>query len=208
MQQAIDTFKLNIDSVKQLDAIYLYLEQNNIGKTLDLSEILRAEIVLAVSALDNFISDLLLFGLVINFELRRPLNNEFAKFRLDMQTVMNILNGPSQRDKALILGDYIRKYNEGNSYQKPGNIVSTLKLLGINDLWNKLAPILGISNPSDVSKELEIIVWNRNKIAHEADFDHLTQSKRPRDRTTTLQAIEFIDNLGKAIFGIVSTEAS
>jgi hypothetical protein len=205
MQQAIDTFKLNIDSVKQLDAIYQYLEQNNVGKTLDLSEILRAEIVLAVSAMDNFISDLLLIGLVENFEQRKPLSNEFAKFRLDMQTVMNILNEPSQREKSAILGEYVRKFNEGNAYQEPKNIANTLKLLGITELWNKVSTIMSISNPADVSKELEIIVWNRNKIAHEADFDHLSQKKRQRDRPTTLHAVDFIEKLCNAIYTIATT---
>lgn len=205
MQQAIDTFKLNIDSVKQLDAIYQYLEQNNVGKILDLSEILRAEIVLAVSAMDNFISDLLLIGLVENFEQRKPLSNEFAKFRLDMQTVMNILNEPSLKEKSAILGEYVRKFNEGNAYQEPNNIANTLKLLGITDLWNKVSPIMDISNPADVSNELKNIVWNRNKIAHEADFDHLLQKKRQRDRLTTLHAVNFIDKLCDAIYKIVTT---
>jgi len=205
MQQAIDTFKLNIDSVKQLDGIYQYLEHNNVGKILDLSEILRAEIVLAVSAMDNFISDILLIGLVENFEQRKPLSNEFAKFRLDMQTVMSIINEPSQREKAAILGEYVRKFNEGNSYQKPENIANTLKLLGINNLWNKVSVIMDIKNPADVSKELEIIVWNRHKIAHEADINPTTLRKYPRVREDTFKAVEFIEKLCNAIFIIVTT---
>ncbi|WP_027003576.1 HEPN domain-containing protein [Hugenholtzia roseola] len=205
MEQAIETFKLNIDSVKQLDAIYLYLEASNVGKNLDLSEILRAEIVLAVSAMDNFISDLLLIGLVDNFEQRKPLSSEFAKFRLDMKTVVRIMEEPSQREKAAILGEYIRKFNEGNSYQEPKNIVSTLKLLGITDLWNKVSVIMEIRNPADVSKELENIVWNRNKIAHEADFNPLTLKKYPRVREDTVKAVEFIEKLCKAIYEIATS---
>lgn len=204
MQQAINTFISNIDSVKQLDAIYQYLEQQNIGKTLDLSEILRAEIVLAVSAMDNFISDLLLIGLVENFEQRKSLSAEFAKFRLDMQTVMRILDESSQIGKSNILKQYIQKYNQSNSYQKPSNIVSTLKLLGISDLWNKVSPIMGINNPADISNELEIIVWNRDKIAHEADLDEY-KNKRSRDRVTTFHAVEFIEKLCCAIYRIATS---
>lgn len=203
MQQAIETFKLNIESVKQLDIIYQYLEQNNI-KSLDLSEILRAEIVLAVSALDNFISDVLHIGLVQTFEKNNPLTPAFSKFQVDMDTLVKILYEPSQREKSLILGEYIRKFNERNSYQKPDNIVNSLKLLGVSDLWNKLAVLLSIKNPDDVRKELENIVTQRHKIAHEADFDYLTQRKRPRDKASTFQAIEFIENLCIAIHKIVS----
>ncbi len=208
MQQAIDTFKLNIDSVKQLDAIYQYLEQNDVGKTLDLSEILRAEIVLAVSAMDNFISDTLHFGLVHTFEGNRVIPSDFVKpfndFQVDMQTLVQIINAPSPNDKSLILGEYIRKVNSKNPYQDPKQIESALLLLGIKQLWTKLGVELS-QKGDDVRRELANIVWQRHKIAHEADFDHLTQRKRPRDRETTLQAIEFIDKLCKAIYQIVTT---
>ena len=58
-------------------------------------------------------------------------------------------------------------------------------------------------NGNDVKAELANIVWQRHKIAHEADFDHLTQSKRPRDRASTFQAIAFIEKLCIAIHEIV-----
>ena len=205
MQQTIDTFKLNIESVKQLDIIYQYLEQENI-KNLDLSEILRAEIVLAVSALDHFISDILHIGLVKTFEEEKPLTTAFSKFQVDMKTLVKIVNEPSQKEKSLILGEYIRKFNEGNSYQKPSNIANSLKLLGVNELWNKLSGPLSIKNPDEIQKELENIVTQRHKIAHEADFDHLTQKKRPRDKITTFQAVQFIERLCIAIHEIVSNE--
>jgi len=205
MQQAIDTFKLNIDSVKQLDAIYQYLEHKNVGKALDLSEILRAEIVLAVSAMDNFISDVLHFGLVHTFEGNRVIP-DFAKpfndFQVDMQTLVQIINAPSPNDKSLILGEYIRKVNSKNPYQDPKQIESALLLLGIKQLWTKLGIELSTKG-EDVRRELANIVWQRHKIAHEADFDHLIQKKRTRDRATTLQAIEFIEKLCNAIYKIV-----
>jgi RiboL-PSP-HEPN len=207
MQQAIDTFKLNIESVKQLDIIYQYLEQNNI-KTLDLSEILRAELVLAVSALDNFISDVLYIGLVETFEGNRNIpadfDRPFNEFQVDMQTLTQIVNAPNPNDKSLILGNYIRKINSKNPYQDPKQIESALLLLGVKQLWIKLGTELSVK-PKDLKDGLANIVWQRHKIAHEADFDHLTQKKRPRDRATTLQAIEFIEKLCSAIHGIVST---
>lgn len=206
MQQATDTFKLNIESVKQLDIIYQYLDQNNIT-TLDLSEILRAEIVLAVSALDNFISDVLHIGLVQTFEGNRNIPTDFAKpfneFQVDMQTLTQIINAPSPNDKSLILGNYIRKINSKNPYQDPKQIESALLLLGIKQLWTKLGTELTVK-PEDLKRELANIVWQRHKIAHEADIDHLTLSKRPRDRASTFQAIEFIEKLCGAIHKVVT----
>jgi hypothetical protein len=209
MQQAIDTFKLNIDSVKQLDAIYQYLEQHNLHKTLDLSEILRAEIVLAVSALDCFISDALHIGLVKTFEGNRVLPTELTKsfneFQVDMKTLIEIVNAPSPSDKSLALGNYIRKINSKNPYQDPKQIENALLLLGIKQIWTKLGTAMSITG-TEVKAELANIVWQRHKIAHEADFDYLTQRKRPRDRVSTFQAIEFIEKLCIAIHNIVISE--
>ena len=208
MKQAIDTFKLNIDSVKQLDTIYQYLEQNNI-KTLDLSELLRAEIVSAVSALDSFISDILHIGLLEIFEKKRIIPPDslkyFNEFQLDMESLIQIIDAQDSNEKSLILGKYIRKANSRNTYQDPRKIESALNLLGIRQLWSKLGADLSIK-AEDLKKELASIVWQRNKIAHEADFDHLIQSKRPRDRASTLHAISFIEKLCMGIYTIVNKE--
>ena len=205
MQRAINTFKLNIESVKQLDIIFQHLEQNNV-KTLDLSEILRAEIVLAVSALDNFISNIVYFGLLQTFEGSKIIPEDLIKpyndIQLDMKTVVEIMNASNPDEKSIILGNYIMKVNSKKPYQDPKQIESALLLLGIKQLWTKIGITLSM-NAEDVKKELANIVWQRHKIAHEADFDYLTQSKRTRDRITTLKAIEFIEKLCSEIYNIV-----
>ncbi len=205
MQRAIDTFKLNIESVKQLDVIFQHLEQNNV-RTLDLSEILRAEIVLAVSALDNFISSIIHIGLVQTFEGTKVIPDEFIKpyndIQIDMKTVVEIMNATNSSDKSAFLGNYIMKINSKKPYQDPKQIESALLLLGIKQLWTKIGATLSMS-ADDVKNELANIVWQRHKIAHEADFDYLTQSKRVRDRTTTLKAIDFIEKLCYEIYNIV-----
>lgn len=208
MQQAINTFKLNMSSVKQIDVIYQYLEQNNV-KTIDLSELLRAEIVLSVSALDNFISDVLHLGLVKTFEGNILIPTDFAKpfndFQIDMQTLMQITNAGTSCEKSSCLSNYIRKVNSKNPYQDPRQIESALILLGIRNLWTKLGAELSMKG-DDIKRELANIVWQRHKIAHEADFDHLTQSKRIRDRQPTLQAMDFLEKLCASIYSIVKSE--
>lgn len=205
MNQAIDTLKLNIQSVKHIDIVYQYLSNNNI-KTIDLSELLRAEIVLAVSALDNFISDILLFGLVETFEGKRNIDAElsrsFNEFQIDMLTLIQTNSATSKEDKSIILANYIRKVNSKKPYQDPKQIESALLLLGIKQIWTKLGIELSMKG-EDISRELANIAWQRNKIAHEADINFMTQMKRVRDSLTTLQAIEFIEKLCVAIYKIV-----
>ena len=205
MQRAIDTFKLNIDSVKQLDIIFLHLDKNNV-RTIDLSEILRAQIVLAVSALDNFISNVIHIGIIQTFEKNRVIPNElitnYQNIQLDLKTVEEISNATNLSDKSLILGNFIIKLNSKKPYQDPKQIESALLLLGVNKLWSQIGDKLKMKG-DDVKNQLANIVWQRHKIAHEADFDSLTQSKKIRDRESTIKAIEFIENLCNEIYLIV-----
>jgi len=204
--RAIDTFRLNIDSVKQLDIIHQFLEKNNV-KTLDLSEILRAQIVLAVSALDTLVSDILQMGLVEAFAQNKPLStNDFSKYKIEIQTLNQIIAAPSMNDKSMILGEHIRKINSKSPYQDPKQIVSAMRLIGVTDIWRKLGAKMLITNPDDVKNELANIVWQRHKIAHEADIDYVTQQKRVRDRLTTKKAVEFIENVSEALFKVASEE--
>ncbi|MBN1684920.1 MAG: hypothetical protein JXR65_12790 [Bacteroidales bacterium] len=208
MQQAIDTFKLNISSVRQIDVIYQFLMQNEV-KTLDLSELLRTEIVLSVSALDNFISDIIHICLIQTFKGNIQIPADFAKpfkeFQIDMQTLVQISAAATSDEKLFCLGNFIRKYNSKNPYQDPKQIESAMLLLGIRNLWTKVGTELAMKG-DDVKRELANIVWQRHKIAHEADFDYLTQSKRIRDRQSTLFAIEFLEKLCVSIYTIVKLE--
>ncbi len=67
MNRAIDQFNINIETVKHLGVIYSAFE-NHLTPAVDLSDILRSEIVLAVSALDCFIHDLVRIGMSKIFE--------------------------------------------------------------------------------------------------------------------------------------------
>ncbi len=213
MQQAIDTFKQNIESVKQLDIIYQYLQTQQINNNIDLSELLRAEIVLAVSALDNFVSDILRIGIVDTFDGTRTVPQElketFNKFQVDMEVLLQIVSAQSQQEKLAVLGNYIAKINEKRPYQTTKQIEDALALLGVKQLWTKVSTELSINgtviSPDHVKKYYATIIFDRNKIAHEADIDPLTRNKRNRDREITFQAILFLEKFCEAVFKIVNT---
>jgi len=61
MKAAIEQFRENIHRIRNLEAAYAYLTSNS---ELDLSDILRAEVVLIVSALDTFIHDIVRLGML------------------------------------------------------------------------------------------------------------------------------------------------
>lgn len=205
MQRAIDLFKYNIESVLKLDVLYLFIEDKNV-KAIDPNEILRSEIVLAVSALDTFISDLLYYGIVQVFEGSRELSPDqmkpFNTFNIDMETLKKIIQAENEDIKKEILGSYIKKFNSKNAFQDPKQIESALNILGIRNLWVKIGEKISESG-EDVKKELANITWQRHKIAHESDIDPVTLLKRDRDRESTLVAIQFIKKICDSIYELL-----
>lgn len=63
MKEALDHFARNIANVREHDSLYKILRER-ITPALDLSDILRAEIVMAVSALDHYVHELVELGIV------------------------------------------------------------------------------------------------------------------------------------------------
>ena len=63
MQSALDQFQGNIARVRNLGCIYRALEGQTTA-AVDLSDLLRAELVLAVSALDQYIHELVRLGML------------------------------------------------------------------------------------------------------------------------------------------------
>jgi len=73
MQAAIDQFRTNINRVRHLGAIYRALKAQT-TEVLDLSDILRAELVMAVSALDHYIHEVTRLGILETYHGSRVLS--------------------------------------------------------------------------------------------------------------------------------------
>ena len=62
MQTVINQFRANIVRVRDLGVIYSALKAQTTG-AIDLSDILRTELVMAVSALDHYIHEIVRLGM-------------------------------------------------------------------------------------------------------------------------------------------------
>ncbi|MTF40059.1 HEPN domain-containing protein [Cyanobacterium aponinum] len=102
MNSAIDQFNVSITRVRALMAIYQFLEAQSTS-ALDLSDILRASLVLAVSALDYYVHEIVRIRMLeIHSGIRQepnPPNNStqsaFSKFKVSL--------GNASEDRQLIL---------------------------------------------------------------------------------------------------------
>jgi len=200
MQAAIDQFRTNIDRVRNLGAIYKALRAKT-TELLDLSDILRAELVLAVSALDQLIHELVRSGMLEAYHGGRVRTQAFLRFQITLESALQGI-GTSVGDSWL--DDQIKNRHGYQSFQHPDKIGDAIRLISDAQLWNEVADHLALT-PEDVKQKLILIVDRRNQIAHEADMDpSFPDTRWPIDDALVDDAINFIERLATAVFRVVS----
>lgn len=226
MQRAIEKFRQNIKSVRELDSIYGLIANNYPLLEEQAQEILRAEIVLSVSALDCFIHDLIKQGMIETYQGHRNASKQFESYKIPFNFIklisepldfMKLIENSDQFDDKLVylensikendlnklafLESAIEENNSKDSYQSPKGIEYALQLINITSLWKNIAVLMN-AKADDVKNELSLIIDRRNKIAHEADYNMLTGSKYPIDRQNINDVIQFIESLCESIYKI------
>lgn len=207
MQRAIEKFRQNIKSVKDLDGIFTLIAGNYPLLEEQAQEILRAEIVLSVSALDCFIHDLVKYGMVEAYQGQRISSKPFETYQIPVKFLRLIENSEQLEDKLGHLENAIMENNSKDSYQSPKSIEYALQLINIKSIWNSLANPMS-RRANDIKNELSLIVDRRNKIAHEADYDVLTGSKFSIDRNDANNVIQFIENFCESVYVLAQNNDS
>ena len=180
--------------VKNLQAIYVSFSGLTTS-ALDLSDILRLEIVMCVGALDQYIHEIVRLGMIEVFEGVRPQPPGFSKFAVSMDAA---LQGISVRNSSW-LDIEIRTRHGFISFQQPDKIADGIRYFSGVELWNEVSRHLCLPK-DDVKSQLRLIVDRRNKIAHEADVDpSFPDTRWPITLTMTQDTIDFIEKLGEAI---------
>jgi len=199
MQSALDHFRMNLGYSRNLGVIYKVLKAGT-TTALDLSDILRAEFVLSVSALDYYVHELVEIGMQEIYAKRRPPTSKFLSFSVSL--------GNFWQDNSVLLThdwliDEVRTKHSFRSFQRPDNIAEAVRLIIDVDLWNDVSKIVGMP-VQDVKGRLEIIVDRRNKIAHEADVDPANPGSRwPINAAEVDDVVHFIEKIGEALYQVL-----
>ena len=200
MRNSLDIFHANLNRVRSVHATYLHFS-GRVTSALDLSDLLRAELVLIVSALDHFVHELTRLGMMEIWRGTRPDTPTYRKFSVSLGVTAQ-LAGATAAD--VHLETEIRTRHSLLSFQKPDKIADAVRLFSPIELWNKVGALLG-EDPQALKTQLRLIVDRRNKIAHEADVDPSYPGQRwpisPRD---TEDALAFVERVGEAIHGLVT----
>jgi hypothetical protein len=159
----------------QLSGLYAYLARNLTG-VLQPDELLRAEWVARVCAIDLYVHELVAQRMVDTFEGRRTATPAYLRFQLSNEAIGRIRSaaGPAEASSAFDL--HVREQLSRNTYQAPDDIADAVRLCSTVELWNEVAVNLGASQSTKITsakaikRQLSLIVGRRNIIAHEGDL--------------------------------------
>jgi hypothetical protein len=204
MLNAINQFRKNIESINELGSIYELVRTNYPILKERAEEILRAEIVLCVSALDCYIHDLARISMIEIFTNTRIPNKAYDCFQISLKSFSRIDSAKTLTDKIGLFENEINEINSKDSFQSPSSIEYALRFLDIKNLWNSLSPIMRMS-ADDIKGTLSLIIHRRNKIAHEADYDFVRALKNPIDQLSVNNSIIFIINFCESVNALVTS---
>ena len=199
MQAAIDQLRANIARVRNLGVIYNTLNAQTTA-AIDLSDILRSELVMAVSALDYYIHEIVRLGMLEIYRGTRPETPAFLRFQTSLESVRQTVSNPTSDDW---FENEIRERHGWRSFQQAKPIANAIRLISDIRLWEQVSSHLGIP-AQDVRQQLNLIADRRNKIVHEADMDPTPYDTRwPIDEILVDDAINFIEQIAEAIYDLL-----
>jgi hypothetical protein len=204
MQSAIDLFRISIARVRALIAVHNSLKAQA-SSVLDLSDMLRAALVLAVSALDYYIHEVVRIGMLEIHRGQRPEPPAFSRFQISLGSARTGINAGQNIDSWL--EDEIRQRHSYKSFQQPNAIADAIRLICDKKLWEEVSTNMGrvAQDAEDIKNQLSLIVDRRNKIAHEADIDPTLSigNRWPIDELLVNETVDFIEQVVESIHHIL-----
>jgi hypothetical protein len=201
MNNALDIFRANLERVRAIHAVYRHF-CGLVTPAIDLSDLLRAEMVLIVSALDQFVHELTRLGMMEIWRGERKSTPAYHRFAVSLEVATQLATGtapPGQHLEA-----EIRTRHSFLAFQRPDKIAEAVRLFCPVELWEELGNLLD-EDSQDLKARLKLIVERRNKIAHEADVDPSYPGQRwPINQTDTEDALRYVEKLGEAIYKLVA----
>jgi hypothetical protein len=202
MQTAIEQFRANTAYVRNLRAIHDALKTRT-TRALDLSDLLRAQLVMLVSALDCFVHEVARRGMIEGHVGKRVQTESFQRFPVSLAAVKAALADPQNMD--WLSAEIITRHGY-MAFQYPDKIAEAIRLVSSVRLWERVGKLMG-SNPKDVKRQIELIVQRRNKIVHEADANPSTPgvvgARWPIDEKMVDDSIVFVETVCEHIFSLV-----
>ena len=190
MQNAKLAFQKNIRQANELGALYDHLSAL-VPIPTQFDDLLRSQIVYAVSAFDKLLHDLIRIGMVQIFQGLRPATDKYKSERIAIQHLTQLAVG-STPPPAVRFEEIVREKLSVLSFQDPNKIADGLSFIwGEEHKWKKIAFSLDMPEV-DVKLKQKLIVTRRNAIVHEADLDPVSGAKQLITRAEAADASQFL----------------
>ena len=202
MLSILQQFRENIERARALGGLHDVLNQQATS-ALDLTDLLRSQVVMVVSALDHYVHEITRAGMLEVYSGKRPQTAAFLRFQVTMEATLQGISAVQGNDGWL--DEEIRKKHGYLAFQHPDRIADAIRLFSSCTLWISVASELNLEVEA-VKTELQLIVNRRNQIAHEADLDSRTPGRNRFTITSsdTERIINFIQDVGEAIYVVVN----
>jgi hypothetical protein len=193
----------------EIETLHTYLA-GKLTPALSPDELLRAEWVARVSALDLYVHELVAQNMMKIFEGTRNGCPGFSKFQCSSDTLLRIKQAATPADASAAFDLEVRSKLSRVTYQFPEDIADGIRLVSGIELWNEIALAKGATAANkaavakSLKKDLSLIVERRNKIAHEGDLQRsIPRTPWPISRVDVSYVSAFIEDLVQTIDKIV-----
>jgi len=193
----------------EIEVLHGYLA-GKLTPAMSADELLRAEWVARVSALDLYVHELVAQNMVKIFEGTRNSCPGFSKFRYSSDTLLRIKNAPTPADASAAFDLEVRSKLSRVTFQFPEDIAEGIRFVSARELWNDIALSKGATSATksaqakSLKRDLSLVVERRNKIAHEGDLQpSIPRTPWPISRADVSYAARLIEDLVRTIDGIV-----
>ena len=202
MNRPYSSFLKNLQRALSLISIEKVLS-DQVTSAIDTSDILRASYVLAVSALDTYVHETVLTGMMQIYDGLRPIAPGYERSRIELGIFSGLTSINSAQDSV---HNSIREQHSYLSYQNPEKIADAIRCVTDKKLWIEVSAQLN-KDPQAIKGQLSAIVDRRNKIAHEADIDPTFGTLWPIYFCDVEKSISFINSIVDEINIIVDLDS-
>jgi len=201
MLNAKASFASNLNAARNLGGLYDFLSQT-VNVPLAFDDLLRAQVVYAMSAYDKLIHDLIRIGMVEIFVGRRIATQKYHTEAISLEFHAALVAATLPPKEVLFEYEIVRKLGF-RSFQDPAKLADGLSLIWQEPhKWERIAAHIGMV-PADARTKMKLIADRRNAIVHESDIDPVTNVKTSISRGECNDVTHFIDLCGNAIVDLL-----
>ncbi|WP_242462649.1 HEPN domain-containing protein [Pseudomonas sp. OST1909] len=189
-------------SARHAGGLYDYLTAS-VTVPASFEDLLRSQVVYAVSAFDKLIHDLVRIGMLEIFTGARPPTPKYLSEPISIQIHSDLISA-SIPPKEHIFEQAIFRKLKIVSYQDPIKVADGLSYIwDEGQKWQKISEKM--AQPDSVIRTtLKLIADRRNTIVHEADIDPLTNEKLSITKSECEELTDFLHRCGNEIAKLVT----